>query len=272
MEDESIEFWGRKSPQELAAVAAEMHRQRRTWHGEALEREVQAARRAVAEIFLRGRGIEVGAGSRPFPLPRMATCHYGDIRDAKGLQFYFNGEASPESTKVDAQTFRNVPDLTYDFVISAHVIEHLQDPIGGIQQAIRVLKRGGIFILVVPDRRYTFDRGRRATPIGHVIADSLDGGIGTRKEAYVEHLRHHRPHLSSEEVESEARHMDAEGKDLHYHCWSTDEFREVLDYASGAAPFSVIGHTFVVNENIFVLRRHGTKWGPAIVRVLAKLR
>ena len=82
-EDESPAFWAQKSPDDLAAVAAEMHRQRRAWHGETLEREVQAARRAVGEMFLRGRGIEVGAGPRPFPIPKAATCDYGDIRDAQ---------------------------------------------------------------------------------------------------------------------------------------------------------------------------------------------
>ena len=85
-EDESPAFWAQKSPDELAAVAAEMHRQRRAWHGESLEREVQAARRAVGEMFLRGRGIEVGAGPRPFPIPKAATCDYGDIRDAQSLR------------------------------------------------------------------------------------------------------------------------------------------------------------------------------------------
>jgi SAM-dependent methyltransferase len=270
-EDESVAFWARKSADELAAVAAEMHRQRRAWHGEALEREVQAARRAVAEVFLRGHGVEVGAGPRPFPLPATATCHYGDIRDAKGLKFYFHGEESPESTQLDAQSFKGIPDLTFDFVISAHVIEHLEDPIGAIRNAIRVLKRGGIFIVVVPDRRFTFDQGRPPTPLAHVIADSRDGGEGTRHDAYVEHLRHHRPHLPADEVEPEARRMIAQRKDLHFHVWTGGEFREVLDHAAQSAPFAVVGHTFVVNENIFVLRRHGTRWGPSLMMLTSRL-
>ncbi len=275
-EDESDAFWARKSPDELAAVAAAMHRQRRAWHGEMLEREVQAARRAVGEMFLRGHGIEVGAGPRPFPIPARATCHYGDVRDAQGLQAYFNSAGSPPSSEIDAQTLGGVPDLAYDFVISAHVIEHLEDPLGAIRNAIRVLKRGGIFVLVVPDRRFTFDQGRPPTPLAHVIADSYDGGAGTRHEAYVEHLRFHRPQwmaaLPDSAVEPEARHMAERRADTHFHCWTTDEFRQVLDYAAGSMPFAVIGHTFVVNENIFVLRRHGTTWGPMLVSLMSKLR
>jgi SAM-dependent methyltransferase len=275
-EDENPAFWAQKSPDELAAVAAEMHRQRRAWHGEALEREVQAARRAVAEMFLRGHGIEVGAGPRPFPIPKAATCHYGDIRDAHGLQFYFNSADSPQSTQIDAQTLSGIPDLAYDFVISAHVIEHLEDPIGAIRNTIRVLRRGGIFILVVPDRRFTFDQGRPPTPLAHVIADSVDGGAGTRHEAYCEHLRFHRPQwmaaLPESEIDPEARRMAERGADTHFHCWDTDEFRDLLDYAARSLPFAVVGHTFVVNENIFVLRRHGTRWGPALMRLATRVR
>jgi SAM-dependent methyltransferase len=275
-EDESPAFWAQKSPDELAAVAAEMHRQRRAWHGEALEREVQAARRTIGDVFLRGRGIEVGAGSRPFPLPRTATCDYGDIRDAHGLKAYFQGEDSPASATVDAQTFGGVRDLTLDFVISAHVIEHLEDPIGAVRHAIRVLKRGGIFILIVPDRRFTFDKNRPPTPLAHIIADSRDGGAGTRHEAYCEHLRFFPPDdtpaLSGNEIELRARRLAERRKDIHFHVWSTDEFRELLEYIARFSPFALVGHTFAVNENIFVLRRHEAKWEPPLVTLLSRFR
>ena len=275
-DDESPAFWAQKSPDELAAVAAEMHRQRRAWHGETLEHEVQAARRAVGDVFVRGRGIEVGAGPRPFPIPKNATCHYGDIRDAQDLKAYFNSADSPHSAQIDAQTLGGIPDLTYDFVISAHVVEHLEDPLGAIRNAVRVLRRGGIFILVVPDRRFTFDQGRPPTPLAHVIADLLDGGTGTRHEAYCEHLRFLHPQwmaaLPESEIEPEARRMAERRADTHFHCWDTDEFRELLDYTAQSLPLAVVGHTFVVNENIFVLRRHGTVWGPMLMKVIARLR
>jgi hypothetical protein len=139
-----------------------------------------------------------------------------------------------------------------------------------------VLRRGGIFILVVPDRRFTFDQGRPPTPLAHVIADSLDGGVGTRHEAYVEHLRFHRPQwmaaLPESEIEPEARRMAEKRADTHFHCWTTEEFRELLDYATQSLSFAVVGHTFVVNENIFVLRRHGTRWGPVLMKRLSPLR
>jgi SAM-dependent methyltransferase len=264
VEDESIQFWANKSPDELAAVAAEMHRQRRAWHGEALQREVQAARRAISDVFVRGHGIEVGAGSRPFPIPKSAKCDYGDIRDAAALTAYFDGAGSPSSAHVDAQTFRGVPNLKYDFVISAHVIEHLEDPIGAIRHVIRVLKPDGIFILVVPDRRFTFDKERPPTPLAHVIADSCDGGASTRHEAYREHLRYFPPDdaaaLSPADLEERAHRLVERRKDIHFHVWSTEEFREMLDYIARGSPYSVVGHTFVVNENIFVLHRHAARW------------
>src|SRR5436189_131003 len=74
-----------------------------------------------------------------------------------------------------------------DFVISAHVIEHLRDPISSVVNAIRVLKVGGIHVLVVPDMRYTFDRNRPETTVEHVLTDFADGGVSTCRNAYEEH-------------------------------------------------------------------------------------
>ena len=102
---------------------------------------VNLERRAVAERFLTGHGIEVGAGDRPFPVPSHVRVFYGDIRDAASVEDYFKTADVRAGSPIDAQTFAGVADASLDFVISAHVIEHLRDPIGSIVNAIR--RRGG---------------------------------------------------------------------------------------------------------------------------------
>jgi SAM-dependent methyltransferase len=143
---------------------------------------VRATRRALAHVYIDGEGVEVGAGNRPVILPETARCFYGDVRDKEAFESYFgegSSEKSPIPMYLDAQTLSGVEDHSLDFVISAHVIEHLHDALGAFRNAIRVLKPGGIFMLIVPDKRFTFDHLRPVTPLEHLIRDANDGGAST---------------------------------------------------------------------------------------------
>jgi hypothetical protein len=231
---------------------------------QSLTRKVQHSRRLLSERFVFGTGIEVGAGSRPFPLPKSAVCRYGDIRDRASLRGYFSTNRVTADHTLDAQTFAGIPDNVYDYVISAHVIEHLEDPIGAIKNSLRVLKPGGVLLLAVPDRRYTFDRLRPGTPLEHILQDFQDGGLSTRLDAYKEHARYVHPAitgilLSDDLIENDAARIMAAKMDAHFHCWTTDEFRDVLSYCCeqfGAAIEAIEGP--VVNENLFVARKLGS--------------
>ncbi|EAU68365.1 conserved hypothetical protein [Stigmatella aurantiaca DW4/3-1] len=258
--DEVPAFWENRTHTELMAVAAACHRQRRELTEQLYERELLGVRRAIASLHLRGQGVEVGAGSRPFPLPEGVTCFYGDVRDGQQLQDYFQRQEVTFDGRLDAQTFEGVPDGSLDFVISAHVIEHLEDPINAVRNTLRVLRPGGVFLLAVPDMRFTFDHQRPPTPLEHVIADSQDGGAGTRMQAYLEHVRYVHPVLSpsiipEDQVLAEAQRINEQRMDLHFHAWTGESFRELLEHIRQETPFQVEGPVFVVNENIFVLRR-----------------
>jgi SAM-dependent methyltransferase len=224
--------------------------------------EVLKVRTEIGQTFLKGRGVEVGPGDRPFPLPAGARISYGDIRKHEALANYFRTTDVTPVQDIDAQTLAGIENDSFDFVISAHVIEHLRDPIGSLVNAIRVLKVGGIHILVVPDMRYTFDRNRPETTVDHVLADFADGGASTLRNSYEEHLRYVHPYLTGETY-SEAdiqRYADENVKhwrsfDCHFHAWSQAGFQKVLEAAKQLAPLQVEMTVFVVNENIFVLRK-----------------
>ncbi len=61
--------------------------------------------------------------------------------------------------------------LPTHYVASSHLLEHLANPAGAIVEWYRVVKPGGVFYMIVPDRRLTFDRQRSRTPIAHLIDD-----------------------------------------------------------------------------------------------------
>jgi SAM-dependent methyltransferase len=227
-----------------------------------LEEEVQRARKAMALRFLKGNGLEVGAGSRPFPVPDDVRVCYGDIRSPASLESYFQNGAIQAGDKIDAQTFAGVDTGSFDFTISAHVIEHLRDPVGSIVEALRVLKPGGVFVLVVPDLRYTFDCNRPETTVEHALQDYQDGGVGTTRDGYEEHLRYVHPYMTGENYpEAEIQWQSAEcvrrwpELDVHFHAWTRAGFEALLSAMAELAPFNLEATQFVVNENIFVLRK-----------------
>ena len=100
---------------------------------------------------------------------------YFEVADAETLR----------KTSVQAnRPFNNVPekidfvspngdldiiDETFDIVVSVHVIEHCPDLVKHFQSVSRLLKAGGLYILVVPDKRYCFDYYHPESTINEVI-------------------------------------------------------------------------------------------------------
>ena len=226
------------------------------------EEAIAAVRAKLSRRFISGRGLEIGAGARPFPVPPGAQVSYGDMRDRAALQSYFKTDAVQSGREIDAQTLAAIADASLDFVISAHVIEHLRDPIGAIVNAIRVLKRGGIHLLVVPEMRRTFDRDRPETTVAHALADFRDGGVGTCRAGYEEHLRYVHPILTGQRYsEVEIQRQATEAARLwpkygaHFHAWTRAGFEALLQTARDFVPFRLIHAVSAANENLFVLRK-----------------
>ncbi|HQC71146.1 MAG TPA: class I SAM-dependent methyltransferase [Candidatus Competibacteraceae bacterium] len=57
----------------------------------------------------------------------------------------------------------------YDWIIASHVIEHMPDLIGFINNCDEVLKEDGVLSLVVPDKRYCFDHYRPMTSLATIV-------------------------------------------------------------------------------------------------------
>lgn len=91
-----------------------------------------------ARRYLRGHGIDIGAGSDGLQkyrqwFPLMASCSSWDIE---------NG---------DAQFMESVPNGVFDFVVSSHCLEHMVDPHEALTNWLRITKPLGHVIITVPD-------------------------------------------------------------------------------------------------------------------------
>lgn len=91
-----------------------------------------------ATRYLVGLGLDIGAGTDALSqfyelFPLMTACQPWDVGDG------------------DAQYLDSLEDETYDFIHSAHCLEHLVDPHVALRNWLRVLKPGGHLICLIPD-------------------------------------------------------------------------------------------------------------------------
>jgi len=198
-------------------------------------RQRSAPRQLLARHLL-GSGIEVGPGQHPFELPLPGTTvQYVDrwsAQESKALfpQLAAQGEFIEPDVVADFNTDRLAPvaDKSQDFVIASHVLEHLAEPIGFLEEMHRVLRPGGVVLILLPDRHHTRDRDRSPTPLVHLVAEYKAHTEEVSESHLVEWLQHRGKPLGDtrdEQLQTLDRYRK---RSIHVHCWTASEFLEVI--------------------------------------------
>lgn len=111
-------------------------------------------------------GIEIGALTSPIVTPSEGNIIYVDHADLATLRRRYADHASVDVTRIvevnavwGANTLQEAigKDRTVDYVIASHVIEHVPDLLGWLEEIEGVLGPEGTLRLAVPDRRFSFD-------------------------------------------------------------------------------------------------------------------
>jgi SAM-dependent methyltransferase len=193
------------------------------------------ARRSLAR-HLHGSGLELGPGHEPFPTPTGVAVRYVDrwTPDDNHTLFPELGAVTFPLPDVVADLDRDrlgaVADASVDFVIASHVLEHLADPLGMIDETHRVLRDGGVLLILLPDRRATFDAARPPTSLDHLVAEHAAGVTEVSDEHIIEFVAATEPDrgpLTPGEIDLHRR------RSIHVHCWAEDEFVSVVSYGVG---------------------------------------
>jgi SAM-dependent methyltransferase len=201
---------------------------------------------------LTGDGLEIGALHDPTSVPAARSVQYLDRLAPDALR-----TAAPDvavhigrvDILDDAQTLATVKDASYDFVIAAHVIEHLRNPIGALRQWLRVLRPGGRLYLVAPDKRRTFDRARVRTTIEHLILDDQAPSSERDFEHFLDYAIHvHKGSLDS--ALAEARRLAAEDFSIHFHTFIPRDMVTLVEWIDAhGTPVAIVEGPAVSPEN-----------------------
>jgi len=121
------------------------------------------------------------------------------------------------------------PDAHFDFVICNHVIEHVANPIKTVQELFRITKPDGYVVISAPDKKYTFDQGRKMTPFAHLLDEYQNEVTQVTDGHYLDFLRVVYPGIFSRGGEILQAHLqEARSRREHAHVWNSKAFGEFI--------------------------------------------
>ena len=126
-------------------------------------------------------------------------------------------------------------DNRLDFIIASHVLEHLPFPLAALRNWYQVLAPGGNLVLKVPDKRYSFDIRRPRTRLQHLIDEDRDRTAFDKRAHFADWVEHvegkQRNTLPWEHETNRLMEIDYS---IHYHVWTDEDVRDLLDYTRHA--------------------------------------
>jgi len=134
--------------------------------------------------FTGKRGIEIGGPSGVFSedipiyqvMASLDGCNFSsktiwEGQLVEGDNYNFFDSKKGYQYICEASDLKEVPSEKYDFLVSSHCLEHCANTLKTIKEWLRVIKVGGAILLVLPDKKNTFDHNRSITKFNHLLED-----------------------------------------------------------------------------------------------------
>ncbi len=177
------------------------------------------------------------------------TVWEGKIKE--GMSYKYAKEKKGFQYISEASDLDDIKDDHYDFLLSCHSLEHIANPVKTLKRWNHILKKGGKFILVLPDKNFTFDHNRPYTTFAHLILDFNEEKNEHDATHFEEILRLHditKDAMINSTEELKARTVDNFiNRCVHHHVYSLELVRGVLihcgfkiEYQQKAPPFHLV--------------------------------
>ena len=132
------------------------------------------------------KGLEIGPLTKPLvrkeDLQKGGEIFYLDHLPTCKLKEKYKGDLSINVDQIVPVDFvcidGNIVEATagdlFDYVIASHVIEHAPNLLQFLKDIHAILRPGGHVILIIPDKRFTFDLNRPLTTFGTALENFLE--------------------------------------------------------------------------------------------------
>jgi predicted SAM-dependent methyltransferase len=161
---------------------------------------------------------------------------YAYLKNKKGYQYI-----------QEASELKNFSPESYDFLLSCHSLEHIANPIKALKSWVRLLKKGGWLILVLPNKENTFDIKRPYTTFSHLVDDfnnNVDEHDTTHFEEIISNYVHEGGEVDSQEAITKRLDDNFRNRCAHHHVFNFETIRQLLAYCGLSTVYQQKGTPF----------------------------
>jgi SAM-dependent methyltransferase len=204
-------------------------------------------------------GLEVGALNRPTVSPQDGKIYFADFTSTEDLRNRYRNVPSVQEGDIVGVDFvwsgsrlaDLVGEVRFDYVIASHVIEHIPNPIYWLEQIAECLNPGGLLSLVIPDKRFTFDRARPLAILADIVGAYVEGATKPTSSQIFSHCSSHLqvdPIVAWSDpegalnLEFPAVHTNKEAFDMTHQVWTSGQYFDVHCWPMTPASFLDIIH------------------------------
>lgn len=189
-------------------------------------------KRKLLSSYLSGSGIEIGPLHSAWPVRNVHVDYVDRYTRSQLIAQYPELNASdiaPTDKIDDGRYLKTFEKSSLDFIISSHVFEHCSDPIGTLKRWHEVTKLGGMILMAVPDKDYTFDKKRPLTEPKDLL-EIHNGSKEVLKKLIKEHfeLSENEPERDASEIAILAEKCIEEDFHIHFPVWNAFSFLDFI--------------------------------------------
>jgi SAM-dependent methyltransferase len=198
--------------------------------------------------FEERKGLEIGGPSPAFSArglfpvyPVVASLDNCNFRDTTvwqgtikgGSSFHFDRNRPPGNQYVsEATDMRQFVNEEYDFMLASHVLEHVANPVRALLEWQRIVRVDGLIVLILPDRRHTFDHRRSVTTLEHLLndyqSDVGEDDLTHLQEIIALHDLDRDPEAGDAEAFARRSQDNLAHRCLHHHVFDADLVRRLI--------------------------------------------
>ena len=221
-------------------------------------------RKDLSYKYLDGQGIEIGALHSPLSVKPNTIVKYVDRFDVKTLREHY-----PELEKVDlvnvdiidnGEILSEVNTESQDFVIANHFLEHSENTILTFENLLRVVKKGGILYLAIPNKEKTFDINRKSTTIEHLLDEYENGSEKNTQSHYEDFVYNACKTKEEKKFKNKVKSMMEQKYSIHFHVWNVKEIIDFILYLKEKLnfEFDIAEISECYDEVVFILKKNKT--------------